>query len=80
MSENERTEMMVLVDTIKGEINRMCVTKELAEFDAIHGRAQVNIDQLATMIYNARFKVESEDEELEFVQPHKKIKVNLKLV
>lgn len=63
MNENERKTMMILADTIKGEINRMCVTKELAEFDTMYGHAKRNLDNLSKMIYDARFKAESEEKE-----------------
>ncbi len=55
MTENERKTMNNLVDTIKGEINRMCVTKELSEFDTMYGHAKRNLDKLSRMIYDARF-------------------------
>lgn len=61
MTENERKTMMNLADTIKGEINRMCVTHELSEFDTMYGHAKRNIDKLSKMIYDGRFKAESED-------------------
>ena len=60
MTENERKTMYVLVDTIQGEINRMCVTKDLAEFDTMFAHAKRNLDKLSKMIYNSRFKYESE--------------------
>jgi hypothetical protein len=63
MTENERKSMMILADTIQGEINRMCVTNELAEFDTMYGHAKRNIDKLSKMIYDSRFKSESEVEE-----------------
>ncbi len=56
MTETERKEMMNLADTIQGEINRMCVTKELSEFDSMYGHAKKNIEKLSWLIYNARFK------------------------
>ena len=56
MTEQERKVMMNLADTIQGEINRMCVTKDLAEFDSMYGHAKKNIDKLSKMIYDARFK------------------------
>lgn len=58
MTENERKTMMILADTIEGEINRMCVTKELSEFDAMYGYVKKNFDKLSKMIYDARFKEE----------------------
>lgn len=60
MTENERKTMMLLADTIKGEINRMCVTKDLAEFDTMYGHAKKNLEKLSKMIYDGRFKAESE--------------------
>ena len=64
MTENERKSMMILADTIQGEINRMCVTNELSELDTMHKYAKVNLDRLLSMIYKGRFiKAESEDKE-----------------
>jgi len=63
MTENERKTMMNLADTIEGEINRMCVTKELTEFDTMYGHAKRNLEKLSKMIYDDRFKAESEDKE-----------------
>ena len=56
MTENERKTMMGLADTIKGEINRMCVTKELSEFDTMYLHAKDNLEKLSQMIYDARFR------------------------
>ena len=55
MTENERKTMMILADTIQGEINRMCVTNELSEFDTMYGHAKKNLEKLSKMIYDARF-------------------------
>ena len=63
MTENERKTMMILADTIQGEINRMCVTKELSEFDTMYGHAKKNIEKLSKMIYDARFKTERRTDE-----------------
>ncbi len=60
MTENERKSMMILADTIKGEINRMCVTHELSEFDTMYGHAKRNLDELSKMICSGRFEAESE--------------------
>lgn len=62
MTEDERKSIMALADIIEGEINRMCVTKELAEFDTMYGYAKKNIDKLSILIYDARFLTESEEE------------------
>lgn len=63
MTENERKSIMILADTIKGEINRMCVTHELSELDTMYGHAKINLDRLSKMIYDARFVADSEDTE-----------------
>ena len=63
MTENERKSMMILADTIEGEINRMCVTDKLSEFDTMYGHAKKNLDKLSKMIYDGRFKAESEDKD-----------------
>lgn len=60
MIESERKSIMILADTIKGEINRMCVTKNLAEFDTMYGHAKRNLDKLSKMIYDCEFKAEGE--------------------
>lgn len=56
MTENERNEMLFISDTIKGEINRMCVTDDLSEFDTMYGHAKKHLDKLSKMIYESRFK------------------------
>ena len=63
MTENERKTMMILADTIEGEINRMCVTRELSEFDTMYGHAKKNLEKLSKMIYDARFRVERRADE-----------------
>ena len=63
MTENERKTMMILADTIQGEINRMCVTKELSELDTMYGHAKKNIEKLSKMIYDARFRTERRTDE-----------------
>ena len=62
MTENERKEIMNLADIIKGEINRMCVTKELSELDTMEQHALINITKLAHMRYDADFSLEGEQE------------------
>ena len=64
MTENERKTMMILADTIQGEINRMCVTKELSEFDTMYGHAKKNLEKLSKMIYDARFMVKRRTDEV----------------
>ena len=56
MTERERQIMMNLADTIKGEINRMCVTDELSELDTMSMHAAMNLKKLHTMRYEADFK------------------------
>jgi len=56
MSEQERKTMLILSDTLVGEINRMCVTKDLSEFDTMYAHAKKNLDKLSKMIYESRFK------------------------
>ena len=63
MTENERKTMMILADTIQGEINRMCVTKELSEFDTMYLHAKKNLEKLSKMIYDARFGAERRTDE-----------------
>ena len=58
MTENERKTIMILADTINGEINRMCVTDDLSEFDTMYGHAKKNLDKLSKMIYDARFETD----------------------
>lgn len=59
MTENERKSMMVLADSIHGEINRMCVTNKLSELDTMYKYATVNLDRLLDVIYKGRFKTEN---------------------
>ena len=49
MSREEHQKMMILADTIKGEINRMCVTDSLAELDTMADHAIRNIEKLQNM-------------------------------
>lgn len=58
MTENEKKTIINLADTIQGEINRMCVTKELSELDAMCKYAKYNIEKLAKIIYDAKFRKE----------------------
>jgi hypothetical protein len=58
MTEKERKSIMVLADTIQGEINRMCVTNKLSELDTMYAHARRNLDMLLKMIYDAKFNKE----------------------
>lgn len=49
MNRVEHQKMMILADTIKGEINRMCVTDSLAELDTMAYHAIRNIEKLQNM-------------------------------
>lgn len=44
-------EELNLVDTIKGEINRMCVTDNIAELDTMALHARRNIERLQSLRY-----------------------------
>ena len=44
-------EVCILGDTIQGEINRMCVTHDLAELDTMALHARKNIEKLQKMRY-----------------------------
>lgn len=54
MTENEKIDF--LVNSIKGDINRMCATNDLSEFDAMYGRSKHSLDMLSKMIHERRFK------------------------
>ena len=51
MTERERKEICNLADMIKGEINRMCVTNDLAELDNMAFYAMKNIERLQSIRY-----------------------------
>lgn len=51
MTERERKEVINLADMIKGEINRMCVTDDLAELDNMAFYAMKNIERLQSIRY-----------------------------
>lgn len=63
MNGKERKEMLNLADTIKGEINRMCVTKDLSELDTMKKHAVINIEKLALMRYDADFSFGGEQDD-----------------
>ena len=44
-------EELNLADTIKGEINRMCVTNDIAELDTMALHARKNIERLQSLRY-----------------------------
>lgn len=54
-------ELMFLADTLQGEINRMCVTKDLTEVVTMYRHAKRNLDKMFKMIYHDRFETESEE-------------------
>ena len=62
MTEQIRKEIMNLADAIKGEINRMCLTKKLSMFDTMYGHAKRDLEKLSKMIYDARFCVGEKEE------------------
>ena len=51
MIEQERKKILNLADTLQGEINRMCVTKDLSELDSMALHARKNIERLQAMRY-----------------------------
>ena len=55
MTEQENKEIMYLADMITGEVNRMCVTSNINELDSMAEHAIINIQELETMIYRAKF-------------------------
>ena len=59
MTEQARKTMLILADTIQGEVNRMCVTKDLNELDTMALHAIKNIEKLKIMRF-ADFRIESE--------------------
>lgn len=62
MTELERKKMFNLVDTITGEINRMCVTHDLNELDTMSQHAKKNIEKLQSLRFMADFRsVKNED-------------------
>lgn len=56
MTDHERKEMLILADTIKDEISRMCETDNLAELDTMAMHADKNILKLHNMRYDLDFK------------------------
>ena len=58
----EKDKIMLLAETIQGEINRMCVTHELTELDSMFQHAAKNLTKLANMIYVCRFRKEESEE------------------
>ena len=55
MTEQENKEIMNRADIITGEVNRMCITSNLNELDSMAEHAIINIQELETMIYRAKF-------------------------
>ena len=55
---NTNKTMLILADTLTGEINRMCVTKELSELDTMYQHAKINLEKLHEMIYENKFRTE----------------------
>ena len=54
--------IILLADTIQGEINRMCVTNNLNELDTMYSHANTNLDNLLSMIYKCRFNTEKQEQ------------------
>ena len=58
MKHNEWQEVVFLADTIIDEINRMCVTDDLAELDSMAFHAKKNLGKLRKLRYEADFRGE----------------------
>lgn len=48
--------IMNYADTIKGEINRMCVTDDLSELDTMYQHASINLKELHNIIFYKKFR------------------------
>lgn len=51
MIEQERKVMLNLADTLKGKINRICVTKDISELDKMFLYAIVNLTEIRKKKY-----------------------------
>lgn len=51
MNKQGLKEMLILVDTLHGDIKRMCETKSLAELDTMAFYAKKNIEKLQAIRY-----------------------------
>ena len=56
MTNEQRRAVIHIADTIQGEVNRMCVTNDLSELDAMTSCARYNILKLSQLIYDNKFK------------------------
>ncbi|HAG04517.1 MAG TPA: hypothetical protein DCG28_03660 [Lachnospiraceae bacterium] len=56
ITEQKRKETMLLAGTINDEINRMCIANKLSELGIAYVQAKRNLEKLARMIYDERFK------------------------
>ena len=63
----KKKEIMILADTIDGEINRMCVTDELSVLDTMALHAKKNIEKLQGMRYSD-FAEEVREEQVKIEQ------------
>lgn len=57
MNDTQRKKLLNLADMLYGEINRMCVTKDLAELDTMSMYAAKNLKKLHEMRYEEDFKI-----------------------
>lgn len=60
MTKEDIHKMLILSETIRGEINRICVTTDLSEFNFMYEHVKINLDSLHKLVFNSRFNVESE--------------------
>lgn len=61
MTDSELARMQFWANTVKDEIDRMCMTESLLEFVTMHGQAVTNLDKLTRIICESRFPQESEE-------------------
>ena len=73
-------EELNLADTIKGEINRMCVTDDIAELDTMALHARRNIERLQSLRYASitADTPQTEVSEEEFIEQMKNVRLEIK--
>ena len=59
MTENQRKDILNLSDTIKGEVNRMCVTNDIFELHDMASYARVRVSELEDLIHEAKFSIDN---------------------
>ena len=61
MTDEQRKEILILSDTIQGEVNRMCVTNELTELFKMEYHAIDNIRKLRDLRCKYAFRYKNKD-------------------